>query len=237
MSTIASASLTDLENTGFPQCTILMNEGTGAEYSQRTYPKIAAIATIIGSLLFFAQQIYHPFSNQDEITITSTQLSQNYTDNISTIESGEIQTAYEQIVNIKKSMGFNILELAAVLQVSRPTIYDWLESKASKIRKNNQIRLNHFSEISKNWDYKHSGQFGSHLHKPIGNSNVSLFDLLKSNNLDLNKINSYMDSIARAISKKQQADKAHEALLRKHNFEPISKEDMEDRLNDIDFSD
>jgi hypothetical protein len=36
---------------------------------------------------------------------------------------------------------------------------------------------------------------------------------------------------------KRKEDEAREKSLKEHGFEPISEDDMEDRLNDIDFLD
>jgi DNA-binding transcriptional regulator YiaG len=149
----------------------------------------------------------------------------------------EDQTAYKQIEQIRRSLGVNILELAAILGVSRPTIYEWIESKKISIRKDNQKRLNAICEISKTWRDKNIGVLVSYLHKSFGASSKSLFDLLKNDKLDMVSINNYLENIAQIISKKRLADEAQEELLKKHGFESVSKKDMEDRLNDIDFWD
>jgi hypothetical protein len=229
-------SLATLEHTGFPHDETLMGEGTGAEYNRRAYLKAVSAIVFPGLLTFAPFNNYH-WPAQEETIITVTQLQQRFaTDSLGT-NFKEIQTAQEQVAQLRACMGFNILELATVLRVSRPTIYDWIESNTVAVNKKNQQRLNQIYKISKEWEAKHLGQLGSYLHKPIEDTDKSLFDLLKSNKLDSDKIHYYLDNIAQVILKKRKEDEAREALLRKHDFEPVSKDDMEDRLNDIYFLD
>ena len=237
--TATNTSLIDLPNTGFFPCVNLIEQGTGAEYNKKICPTIVK-TVVFGSLLFLGTGAsllnQYLLPDQKETIITEALLQQKFASNFSfPSQITEIQNTYEQIKQLKISMGFNILELAAILRVSRPTIYNWIESKKTTIHKKNQKRLNRIYKISKAWESKNIGHLGNYLHKPLGSTNVSLFDLLKSDNLNLGKIDSYLDGIAQAKLKKRQTDEAHEALLKKHGFEPISKEDMEERLNDINF--
>ncbi len=141
------------------------------------------------------------------------------------------------LTKIKLTLGINILELASMLQVSRPAIFEWTESKKITIDEKTQERVTRIYKISEEWKAKGVGRLGSYLHRPIGILNVSLFDLLKSDDLNLTEIDHHLNTIARAMLKKRKKDEAHEALLRKHGFEAVSKEDMDDRLIDIDFLD
>lgn len=175
---------------------------------------------------------------ETEKILTTNQLNQEilfgkFSDN----KRMEYYSTNGQITQIKKNLGLNILELAAILRVSRPTIYEWMESKEIKMRKRNQQRLNALNEIGKTWKEKQLGRLGSYLHKPLNESKKSLFELLKSDLLDMDRIHPCLNNIAEVMITKREADKAHEALLRKHGFEPMSKEDLEDSLNDIDFMD
>ncbi|WP_438967021.1 hypothetical protein [Flavobacterium sp.] len=149
----------------------------------------------------------------------------------------EIVAVNTQLKQLKRYLGLNILELAAILRVSRPTIYKWMETEEINVRQVNQERLNRLYEIGKAWKAKKLGRLGSYLHKPLGQSSISLFSLLKRSRLYSGEINRYLDNIAQLIIAKRQENEAHEALLKKHGFEPMSKEDMEDSLNDIDFMD
>lgn len=180
----------------------------------------------------------------------STQLAKPYCQEQPNIPSSNVQlqrvlksdvltslsiTPHEQLNQIKRLMGLNILEIASILLVTRPTVYGWIESKKIGIRKNNQERLNSIYEISKSWKSKGLGRVENYLHKPIGVENISLFDLLKSDTLNLSKIYNYLDNIAQIMLKQRLDDKAHESALRKHGFRAISKEEMKDRLDNTDF--
>lgn len=221
----ANTSLANLSHTGFAYPEYVFGQGGGF---------VEPLMTSTGA----TQQSQYQWSELSETIITEAQLQQSITQGkLSTLGTPEMQPFNEQLTQVKQSMGLNILELAAILQVSRPTIYGWIESKEIKIHKKNQERLNSLYEIGKTWEGKHLGRLGSYLHKPLGAANISLFALLKSGRLNLDKIHHYLDNIAQLIVTKRQADEAHENLLRKHGFEPMSKKEMADRLNDIDSLD
>jgi hypothetical protein len=148
-----------------------------------------------------------------------------------------ILNSYQQIMEIKQSMGLNILDLAAVLNVSRPTVYSWLETEGIAIRKQNESRINLLYQISEYWRNKNEGQLGSYLYKEVDDSNLSLFRLLKNKNLDLKKVYSRLDGIAQNKLNKRNKEIAHKALLKQHGFKPISAEEMNERLDEIHFLD
>jgi hypothetical protein len=233
---IANNSLIDLQHTGFACDKNIMSQGTGGENDQTIYQTIVRVIVAGSLFLGTGSSLYNQWLGQEETTITEAQLQQRFIADFSNVGTAEIQNSYEQIEHLKISMGLNILDLAAILHVSRPTIYDWIDSRKTTIHKKNQKRLNLVYEISKIWKARQIGQLGSYLHKPIGATNLSLFTLLKNDNLDYEKIKSYLDNIATTIVNKRRRDEAHEELLKEHGFELISKEDMEERLNDIYFS-
>ncbi len=143
----------------------------------------------------------------------------------------------EKLQDLKQILELNVLELAAVLQVSRPTIYEWQNTEEIKLHSKNQERLNNLFAVSEAWKVKQAGSLGSYLHKTINQYKKSLFSLLTSEYLDLKKINQYLDDLATHLRAKQDKDRAHDALLKEHGFEPISKDDRGDRIDDIDFMD
>ncbi len=149
--------------------------------------------------------------------------------------STEIKSICEQLAAIQKVLGLNRLALASVLQVSRPTLYEWLNSKKSTLHKKNQERLDSLYEISKKWKCKNLGLVNGYLHKPIGAAQHSLFSLLKSDELNISEINKSLTEIETFITKKQKKDKLHEALLLQHGFEPVSQEKIQNNLDDLFF--
>lgn len=202
--------------------------------SDKTHHKIIIKSN---SDLLDLTQYHFSFAQEDEINFSNTQFQQEASLESFIANSRKFMSVYEQLIQAKQSLGLNILELALILQVSRPTVYGWIETNEIKLRKKNQERLNILYEIGKFWKTKQLGHLCNYLHKPLDKTNASLFTLLKSDRLNLDKIYHGLDIISQFIMTKHKKDKAHEALLKKHGFEPISKEDMEDRLNDIDFLD
>ena len=143
----------------------------------------------------------------------------------------------EQLTQLQKTMGMNVLEMAAILQVSRPTFYKWMELENPPIRKNNQERLNTICTLCNIWGQKKLGPLGSYLHKPIGTQSILLFDLLKNEILDKVTLTKYLDQIAHMILVKRRADQASEAALRKQGVTLLTKEERADRLDDVNFLD
>lgn len=223
---------TSLSHTGFPHSKRSSHQGSGV-YSPTASTTIAVILGITSMLGTGSIQPseYHWFSQSKTITATQIKQKIGYKHFIASL------TAHEQLIQIKYLMGLNILEIAGILQVSRPTIYDWLESQETTIRKKHQERLNAIYQICQNWNMKRLGRLGSYLHQPIGEVSLSLFDLLKAKSLDCNTINCQIEHIAQLMFAKRQENEAHDAFLKKHGFAPVDREDMIERLNDIDSLD
>lgn len=200
------------------------------QYSSKALPLMLGLSLMFGT---GSTQIFRT-SDEKETILTEAQLLQElaYTSSLRNV----VPSSSQQLLEIKHTMGLNILEMAAILHVSRPSIYDWLESKIT-IRNNNQKRIDSLYQICNLWKIKGLPRLGSFLHKKIGANNLSLFDLLKNENLNRKEINKSLETIAQAILQKKQDEKVHKDLLRKHSFEPVNKEDMEDRLNDLHFLD
>ena len=142
---------------------------------------------------------------------------------------------HEKLTRVKNILGLTILDLAQILKVSRRTVYDWMDTEEISLRGTNQNRLDQLYEISEQWQTEGLGPLGSYLYKSTEKGKPSLFVLLKREKLTLKKISSCLSGIAQIIKAKRERDEKHKALLKKHGFEPISKEDKNDRLNDIDF--
>ncbi len=136
---------------------------------------------------------------------------------------------------IEKRMGLNVLVLASILHTERKVMYVWMETRDVKLDYHASNRLDKLYRLSKYWGVKKAGHFGNELHRTNGGASHSLFMLLKDGELDLKVVSPYLDKIAQTMLEKQQKSKARKALLKKHGFEPVSEEEMADRLNDIDF--
>lgn len=196
------------------------------------YPKVFSAVMVIGMTLLGSP---HDYFQKTELLCTESQIKQevySFQSNILIFLS-----AKEQLSQVKKVMGLNISEMAAILLVSRPTIYDWLESQEPNIRKKHIERLTSLTQVCNEWKKKNIGRLGSYLHKQFNNENSSLFNLLTKESLDTKKVNDCLDNIAVILGTKKQKAKMQEKILQEHGFEPISNEDRDDRLNDIEFLD
>lgn len=201
-------------------------ESTGSPI-QKTILSIATAGLLWG--------ISGTFQNSNhELILTNSQLKQAI-DNSSPFGSSHILTAKQQLLQIKNNLGLNISEMAAIFLVSRPTIYEWLES--IEPRRRHQERLNTIYQICNFWIEQKIGRLGSLLHKPLNVENDTLFKLLTKELLDKNSINSGFKQIVQIISDKKQKDEVHEAVLRKYGFKPISSEERDSRLDDMEFLD
>ncbi|MFN7096782.1 MAG: hypothetical protein ACK4PR_04420 [Gammaproteobacteria bacterium] len=154
---------------------------------------------------------------------------------LSRINSKIIDATY-QIEDIKNQLGLNISELAAILLVSRPTIYDWL-NKSIDLQKKHRDRLYVLYNLSIYWSQKKMGRLANYLHKPLFNENLFLFNLLTETPLNKAKIEKFLDQLAQLILEKQQQDKLYQNILLTDGFKLASKEERDDRLNDITFLD
>ncbi|MBY0545543.1 MAG: hypothetical protein K2Q14_08385 [Gammaproteobacteria bacterium] len=148
----------------------------------------------------------------------------------------DIRSSREKLIILKKMLGLNILEMAAIFKVSRPTIYDWLENE-TEIHQTNKERINTICEFFKNWDKKTAGRLSNYLHKPLGNNNVSLFNLLKNEQLNEKEIAPLIVTISELILAEQERSRAHDAWLISKGFKLATREEIAERMDDIRFLD
>jgi hypothetical protein len=89
-----------------------------------------------------------------------------------------LESPSNQLNYIRETFGFNISELANILEITRPTVYSWLQGK--------HLKQDALSKISKlvNFAKQVTGleirQIHVFLHRPIFNG-CSLYDKLKNN--------------------------------------------------------
>lgn len=189
--------------------------------------------TIKGSDLVLS---YSPMQYEEKI-VTESRIRQEIESrkSISSMTFKEITKNNSKLMELKKTLGLNIFEISTIFQVSRPTIYQWMESENIKIRRKHQERLDEIYEVSQVWEKKNIGDLRSYLHKSINEKKISLFDLLKTDILNKKIIIDHLSQIAKYAETKKQKNKMHCDLLKKHGFDPAKEEDKDDRLNDIDF--
>lgn len=147
----------------------------------------------------------------------------------------EMTSVKTQLDNLRKKMGLNISEIAAMLLVSRPTIYEWIDLE-NKLRKSNQTRLDNIYDLCLYWEKKNLGHLGIYLYRKIGNQQDSLFSMLSKKALNKEQICFVLDQVGEVIADAQKKRAAHDELLKKHGFEEISKEELHDRFERLVFT-
>ena len=137
-------------------------------------------------------------------------------------------SAQEQLNNLRKHMGFNISELARIIQVKRPSIYEWLELKSPNPK--NQERLDLIYSFYQYWKEKDVGKIGQYMYRKITQDGRSLMDLLEEDNIDETQVNETLDIIAASLLKVAKENAARDVLLESKGFKPISKDEQRSRL-------
>lgn len=145
-------------------------------------------------------------------------------------EDIKIVSTNQLIEALKKYMGFNISEIAAILHVERPTIYEWLSSKETKLRKGNQQRLDHISKYCEYWQKSGLNPPIFFLRKPIFN-NLSLFDLLSQKKLDHDQILKHLKTIETEMRKSDIEKIQRAEFLQEHGFTKIREDRIRDALS------
>lgn len=161
--------------------------------------------------------------------ITEYQIASQFSGDWFEQEPGIFSTK-DQIDLIRKSMGLNISDIATVLHVSRPTVYQWLDTEIS-VRNSHQKRLNDIYDICLFWSRKKIGSLNAYLYKKPNNASKSLIEILAEDQLEKNKIHYLLNQIEQLIlSRKSDKDK-NEKLLKMHGFEDVSEEELEKNFN------
>ncbi len=124
----------------------------------------------------------------------------------------------KQINDLRKNIGFNISEIAAILHVQRPTIYGWLESNRAMPRKINQKRLNEIYNICEKWFQKNLEHINCYLDRPIHNGQ-SLLDLLTKKNLNSKIIYAAFEQLEKIIKEDDSDLEQHNNFIKKHGLE------------------
>jgi transcriptional regulator with XRE-family HTH domain len=132
----------------------------------------------------------------------------------------------ENLKDLRDKMGFNLSELASVMQVTRPTIYEWMDNEGKKIHKNKENRINQIYEVYKEWDKTKLGYLGIYIGK-TAIDNKSLLDILSCDKIDkelVSKALKSLESEIREVNKRVEEDKQ---FIAKHGLEEIVKKHRE----------
>lgn len=100
----------------------------------------------------------------------------------------EALSTTEQIIAIRSLLGLNILELATILHVQRPTIYSW-QAGISTPHHENASRLRYIHELAQRWSRMCAEPIGDWTRKPIDEEGRTLVALLSAEVVDEPAVN------------------------------------------------
>lgn len=129
--------------------------------------------------------------------------------------------AKEELENLRRQMGFNISELAKIMKVKRPTIYEWLDSKDPNPK--NQARLGLIYSFCERWHELEPGRLGPYKYKKMLHSKC-LIDLLAEEKINKQGIMNLLNMIAKHLLRAIEKRAASDALRHSEGFDPMSKE-------------
>ena len=159
------------------------------------------------------------------------------------VTQSEEVLGYEKILNVEKIknpksqveylrdvLGFNISQLATILDVQRPTIYEWLEDKEPNPR--NQERLDKIYSFFSDWRHKHGLRIGGYFYKKF-EKNKSLYDLLIEEDVNENQIVKYISKIKNILILNEEAEFKRNKNLKDAGFVPVSQEQKKRALRGL----
>ena len=176
-----------IETPAVPKLSAFSNSPSGARSNHTTGQVIAlamlAITTPLNSFAAGSGGVL----NQSNIRIGGSAIARVPT--IDYIESGSAEISIisveEKISLFKKMFSLSVVDLASILDVSRPAVYQWLNGAVPK--DDTLYRINTFYSLAKRM--KSNGIFISKMDlKSSCSKGLSLFDLLSSKNLSESEI-------------------------------------------------
>ena len=121
-------------------------------------------------------------------------------------EAKQVSTIPQEVATIRHFLSLNVSNLATVLRVKRPTVYDWQRGD-SKPHASNLKRLNDIYSLAEEWKKCSGIPLGSLLSSPLSDG-FSLLESLSRDDIDSVKLSS---KIMELVAKREAllADKGH----------------------------
>lgn len=130
----------------------------------------------------------------------------------------------EQLGDLRSVFGLNVSELAAILRVQRPTVYQWL--KGGALRPKNAKRLGELHNLAVKYRDKGLGSVARYLHAPV-NDLPSLIELLVADSLDTAAVVAVLERLLERQSRKAQFRSRVSEAVEQHGFEDATKEEQD----------
>lgn len=116
--------------------------------------------------------------------------------------------------------GFNISQLATLLHVQRPTVYEWLAGNLPNT--NNLERLEHVYSLFNEFPGNSNLRVGSYFYKKF-NGQKSLHDLLIEKNINAELVKSYISKIQSILLENRVGKNKRDALMSEAGFRPVTQ--------------
>jgi transcriptional regulator with XRE-family HTH domain len=123
----------------------------------------------------------------------------------------------EMLSVVRAHLSLSMVEVAAALEVERPTIYAWLAGR-SEPQERNRKRLHRLFEVARRWGRLSKSPLGARLRHP-DEYGTSLLDLIRSGRFE--EAEGRLDALARVRPVEEQARKAPsiQEILARHGLE------------------
>lgn len=118
-----------------------------------------------------------------------------------------IGTPAQLLQIIKKSFGANVVQMAKMLKVSRPTIYNWDEGMPPEV--DNLRRLNMVASLARDWE----GLVASRVALTETTEGATLMEALSQDDLDVNVLRRTLTQVALRQTPEQAADQRCRKIL------------------------
>jgi len=133
-----------------------------------------------------------------------------------------------QLEFLQEKVGLNISQLAVLLKVQRPAIYEWMKNYSPN--RNNQERLDKLYFLFDDWKEEKKLRIGDFLYK-VMNGKQSLYELLTKEKIDEDLCKKMITQIKNTVVANQRAALRRKDILEKAKFAPVSEEQMYANLN------
>ena len=140
-----------------------------------------------------------------------------------------VASAKDQVSMIKIQLGLSVSDLANVLQVRRPTVYQWLSG--SEPRRNNLARLNSLYKVALEWRELSNEKPGTYIKASMLDGR-SLMDLLCEDEININQISALLYRINERLSSEAPAKSRRSIAKRlsQKGYDQPSKDEQNENL-------
>jgi hypothetical protein len=145
-------------------------------------------------------------------------------------EEERIAGSTEGLSTIQHHLSLNLSDLAAVLRVSRPTIYTWLREESSP-QAHNVSRMQLLFWVAKMWSGVSPRPLGSHLKTAVVESQ-SVFDLLSQERIDRELVRRALATCSRAMEQEAARPRPRSAaeIARQYGLRSQSRHSQEESV-------